>query len=112
MTRTRLTAREILDAATLESNWQATVTDCASTFGWTWYHTHDSRRSSAGFPDLVIVKPPRLLFAELKREGEYPTAKQRMWLALLRAVPCIEVYVWRPSDWEMVKQVMRGERRL
>jgi len=52
-----------------------------------FYHTHDSRRSVAGFPDycLVVNTPsgPQLLFLELKREGGRPTPEQVGWLRSL-----------------------------
>ena len=49
------------------------------------YHTHDSRRSAAGFPDYTIVVGPWLLFVELKRwRGEHTlTHEQAVWLSEL-----------------------------
>jgi hypothetical protein len=41
-----------------EADFQATIVETARTLGWLIYHTHDSRRSSPGFPDLVLVRPP------------------------------------------------------
>lgn len=52
-----------------EAELQRMVTRLADTLGWTLqYHTHDSRRSQAGFPDLVLVHPGqgRIVYAELK----------------------------------------------
>lgn len=79
------------------------------------YHTHDSRRSQPGFPDLVLVHPreQRIIFAELKRDGEYPKTEQRLWLAGLScvasAVPeAVEVHVWRPKDWESIVERLGG----
>jgi hypothetical protein len=34
--------------------------------------------------------------------GARETTPQEQWLALLRQVPGIEVYVWRPSDWDTI----------
>ena len=34
------------------------VVELAKRFGWLLYHTHNSRRSASGFPDLVMVRPP------------------------------------------------------
>src|SRR5688572_19177552 len=39
-----------------ERAFQAQVVKYARLMGWTAYHTHDSRRSQAGFPDLVLVR--------------------------------------------------------
>lgn len=49
-----------------------------------YYHTHDSRGSSAGYPDYVIPAGEWLLHAELKRKGRGPTAAQARWLLRLR----------------------------
>jgi len=62
-----------------------------------WYHTHDSRRSPSGFPDLVAVGPGGVLFRELKREGKKPTVSQAAWLAALRGAGQ-DAEVWRPSS--------------
>jgi hypothetical protein len=34
--------------------------------GWLVYHTHDSRRSAAGFPDLVFLRDGAMIVAECK----------------------------------------------
>ena len=64
-----------------EAQFQAVVIEYAELHGWRVYHTHDSRRSQAGFPDLTMVRAePRLIFAELKSEGGKPTDEQTAWL--------------------------------
>lgn len=88
-----------------ERSFQQQVYDAARMLGWRAYHTRDSRGSTAGFPDLVLVRRPRLLFAELKREGEQPTPEQAEWLDELWGCGC-EAYVWRPSDWPTVQRVL------
>lgn len=70
---------------------------------WRYYHTHRSKHSPAGFPDTCAVRGDRLLFAELKREKGKTTPAQDDWLTDLRALPGIEVYVWRPL------QLLNGE---
>jgi VRR-NUC domain-containing protein len=82
----------------LEADLQSQVLQTARILGCLSYHTHDSRRSTSGFPDLVIVHPGTggLLFAELKRDGQDPTVPQRRWLDAL-GVRHIAV-VWRPAD--------------
>lgn len=55
----------------------------ASAKGWLRrYHTHDSRRSSAGFPDWVLVNTfqRRILFVELKGFAGEASLEQRAWL--------------------------------
>ena len=53
----------------------------------------------AGFPDLVLAKPGRLLFVELKSENGRLSQEQARWLAALGLTERAEVKVWRPSDW-------------
>lgn len=53
----------------------------------------------AGWPDLTLCKPGRMVVAELKRDGHDPTPQQQLWLDLLATVPGVECYVWRPADW-------------
>ena len=52
----------------------------------------------AGFPDLVLVRRGRLVFAELKKDGRYPTGAQRDWLDALSGCG-VEAHVWREKDW-------------
>lgn len=67
--------------------------------GWRIYHTRDSRGSYSGFPDLTMVRGPRLVFAELKSDRGIVSSEQAEWLAALRRVEVVEVAVWRPEDW-------------
>jgi hypothetical protein len=65
--------------------------------GVLWYHTHDSRRSPSGFPDLVLAGPGGVLFRELKRQGKKPTAAQDEWLCALTDAGQ-DAGVWRPDS--------------
>lgn len=94
-----------------EKDFMATVKDLALLNGWLVYHTYDSRRSDAGFPDLVLVRAPRVIFAELKSAKGPPTRKQRVWLEELGFCPGVERYLWRPCDWEEVAQKLAREKR-
>jgi hypothetical protein len=87
------------------------VTLTARTFGWLAYHTHDSRSSAAGFPDLCMTRGPEIVFAELKSERGKVTAAQQEWLDALDAVPGTEVYVWRPRDQDDVLTRLRAKER-
>jgi VRR-NUC domain len=82
----------------LEAELQAQVIELATMLGWLHYHPYDSRRSVAGFPDLVLVheQTGALIFAELKRDGQRPTPDQARWLAALSRRH--SAYVWRPAD--------------
>lgn len=97
-----MTARQTLDRATSEKEFLQTVIDFAKLHGWRTYHTYSSRRSTAGFPDLVLVRGEtgEAIFAELKREGGRLTAEQQDWLRDLMRVRRVHTAVWRPSDWD------------
>lgn len=101
------------------------VTDLARLLQWRVYHPWRSDHSEAGWPDLALVRvrqgePPRLLFAELKRQGKEPSRAQRAWLLDLAAVSLtatmlgrpqlVRVAIWRPEDWLSgeIERVLRG----
>jgi len=90
-----------------EREFQVHVTTVAEQLGWWTYHTHDSRRSEPGFPDLTLVRGTRLVFAELKREGGRVTPAQRRVHVLLEGAGHL-VRVWRPSDWPIVVATLNG----
>jgi VRR-NUC domain len=94
-----------------EKTWLEEVIDAAWRCGWQRrYHTFDSRRSTAGFPDLVLCRPPRLVFAECKRENGKLTVEQAIWLNDLDLCG-MEVYVWRPSDRDTVDRILASRNR-
>ncbi len=85
----------------------ALVVELAQLRGWLVYHTHDSRRSAPGFPDLVLslARPPRLIFAELKTDHGRLTPDQVEWMSRLGAVG-VETYLWRPQDFDAITEVL------
>ncbi len=85
-----------------EKLFQARVIALATANGWAAYHTFDSRRSAAGFPDLVLVRGPVLFLAELKTDKGAASPAQRRWLELLAAVPGVRVRLWRPCHWPAI----------
>ena len=90
-------------------------------FHWLCHHCRPARtndgswrtpiQGDAGFPDLCLARNGRVLWAELKREGQKPTAAQMAWAyALIGAEDegtfpsamgsgSVSYRVWRPSDW-------------
>ncbi len=104
-----LTDEERADRKMSESSLQGKVLYRAKKYGWRVMHIprgqaggggqwRSTGGAGKGFPDLVMSKPGRVLIVELKRELNKPDEDQQTWLDLLSSVPCIEVYVWRPSD--------------
>lgn len=94
-------------ASITERDFQQQVVTLARVCGWRVYYTTDSRRSPFGFPDLCMVRPPRLIFAELKTERGKLTPQQIEWLDDLHRVPGIEVFQWRPSDFDWIEETLR-----
>lgn len=95
------------DASATEKEWQAWVLAYAEANGWKCFTTHDSRRSPAGDLDIRMARPPRVLFVECKTEGGKLTPEQRGTIAVLEQCPGVEVYVFRPSDAERVKETLK-----
>lgn len=85
----------------------AQVMQLAHLYKWKVYHTHDSRRSPAGYPDLTLCRGSRLAYAELKTAKGRLTREQQEWLTALSEVPNVEAYCWRPSDWDEIVRLLR-----
>lgn len=95
-----------------ERDWLAWVRRRAVEQGWRTYHTHDSRRSEPGFPDVVLVRGPALVFAELKMPGRYADKHQRAWLQALAGCDKPTVALWRPTDMMQVRRVLQAHEQL
>lgn len=90
-----------------EAVFQSHVVRFARLQGFRAYHTHNSKRSNPGFPDLTMVRRGltrgggRVLYAELKKETGKVSLAQQNWIDDLRDAGQ-EVFVWRPSDWNAI----------
>ena len=96
-----------------EREFQAAVVELARLTGWAAYHTHDSRRSEAGYPDLTLAKGGAVIFAELKRDAKARvTPAQRAWLEALAPRGSIgaqhAVFLWTPKDWPEIERILTG----
>lgn len=124
------------DGSLSEAAWQTQVTNLATFYGWRLYHTHRSDRSPAGFPDLVLIRPPELIFAELKTDKGRLKPEQAAWLEDLELVrqavtdlrqnaeagyagispeyaAAVDVYLWRPADFdEVLERLSRGRHSI
>lgn len=97
--------------AVSEDAFQRLVIAAATQNGWLAYHTHDSRRSQAGFPDLVLVHQQHgVLYAELKSEKGKVSPSQQHWLLSL-SLAGQPAFVWKPSDWSLVCDILKGEAK-
>lgn len=91
------TARDQLLRRMTEAQLGVAVGEACLTLRLHRYHTFDSRRSHAGWPDEAIWGPAGFLVRELKTESGQVSVAQRVVLDSLRAAG-VDVGVWRPSD--------------
>lgn len=98
--------------AMTEKQLQSAVMDTLRKFGWKTYHTFDSRKSAAGFPDIIALRGDRGIAIELKRE-KHNTKKERLaeqmrWLHAFDEAG-FESALWQPTHWlngEIVKALV------
>src|SRR5687767_12429011 len=102
-----------------EAAWTEHVLALATALGWRTAHFRPARTDKGwrtavsghgvGFPDLVLARakpaPGRVLYVELKSERGRLSPEQTFWLKTLAAAGA-ETYVWRPSDREIVLQLL------
>lgn len=104
--------RSLQAKAMSERQLQDQIIELAERMGWKHYHVYDSRRSVAGFPDLVLVHPKqrRVVWRELKSETGTTTPEQKVWISTLLLVG-EDVDVWRPRDWVSgrIERELRGQ---
>lgn len=96
-----------------EATFQRQVEQLAGFYGWELqYHTFDSRRSNKGWVDLVLCRPPEILFVELKGAKTRVRPEQKDWLAALTACG-LEACLWRPADFdELHARLARGRAQV
>ncbi len=92
------TAAEVMADAMTEDELQRVIIDAAVTHGWQVFHDNDSRQNRAGFPDLVLCKPPRVLIIELKSAKGRIRPEQQEWLTALEQCDTISTGLVRPAD--------------
>lgn len=101
-----------------ESVFLTQVIDVAHLHGWKAHHVRTAWskkgyitpiQGDAGFPDIVLVKAPRVLFVELKVDNGRLTPPQEWWLDDLEKCPGVEMYVWRPKMWDFLVAVLKRE---
>ncbi len=94
----------------LEKDFQLDVRRIATDYDWEVFCTYFSAKSPPGEPDLRLIRPPRFLMVELKRDNGKLTPKQAEMAKLLRACAPpeggVEYYLWRPRDIDEVHRVL------
>lgn len=92
---------------------QKAITDLATPLGWRFYFNPDSRRSPAGWPDLVLwqAKTGLCWFRELKGDGDTLSDIQTQTLDELRRCG-LDADWWHADQWRSgeIERAMRGVR--
>jgi hypothetical protein len=123
-----------LPTALTEAQFMRQVTELAELYGWSWAHFRPAMTSKgwrtpvsgplgAGWPDLVLIRKRRIVFAELKSDGGRVLKVQNETLDRLLTVEhyayhgcgCpdatdVRVELWRPVDWALIQETL-SERR-
>ncbi len=99
-----------------ERDFQSQVVDLARQTGWRCYHSRPGRsaggkwstpmQGDVGFPDWVMVRGDRLIFAELKTVNGQPTPGQVDWLQALNNVQHVTAQLWRPHDLDTIATLL------
>lgn len=102
-------AREALSRSQFksEADFQWWLRKRALEFGWLYHHNYDSRRSDPGFPDTVMVRGDRIIFAELKTPKGKLSGPQTTWLEALGDVD-VESYVWRYDNVDEILDILQS----
>ena len=111
-----MTTRDVMAKAMSEDELLSCVIDLARALGYRVAHFRPARTAKGwrtamqgdpGWPDLVMAKDGRVIFAELKSQRGRMSHEQWVWFAAL-ASGC---YLWRPSDWLSgeVELILKGE---
>lgn len=87
-----------------EKEWQRQVVQLARQLGYRVYHTHLSKHSQPGFPDLCCVRD-RVVFVECKTETGKLSDPQSQWVEALEKANAL-VIVARPRDLQAVADLL------
>ena len=90
------------------------IVKCGREEGYIEFHPYDARKSTPGFPDLVMANTMDLdvLFFEVKKQLGKLTPEQQRWGAMLVGRSGVEYRIIRPSDLEWAKARLRAKQRI
>jgi hypothetical protein len=91
-----------------EREFMAQVSRLARVLGYEVFHPWLSIHSERGYPDLTIWKPGRFILAELKTDKGKMSPSQVEKLDSLKGCGKVEVFVWRPADWDNIVKLLEG----
>ncbi len=92
-----------------EAQFQSAVRKLAVRAGWRCYHTHDSRKSDEGYPDLTLIHSKRrqAVWLELKSMGGVSSLPQREWIDAIQRAGFVAAIV-KPTDWDWIRNQLTG----
>lgn len=124
-TQPPLTGREfrrLTDGVLTEAQWQKQIEDALTVFGYWWMHVPSNvvvcprckhkiyRGIRKGFPDILAIKPPDILWIELKRERGQLEPEQTEVGQMLQA--CGQTWIHaRPRDREQLLDLIAHPER-
>ena len=102
-----------------EADFQSWVLELAHLRGWLIAHFRPARivkdgkvsyrtavsGDGAGFPDLVLCRGDRIIFAELKPFKGRLSEEQDKWLRALTETK-VELHIWRPADRSEIEELL------
>jgi hypothetical protein len=100
-----------------EKQFERQIKELAALFDRSYYRTHRSQFSPAGFPDCIMAstkRKPLLIAAELKVGDNQPTFEQYCWIRFFQWLGkqtngLIDGFLWYPEDIEEFAKVIQGE---
>jgi hypothetical protein len=107
-----------VQATITEQQFTNSVLQYAKAYGWRRFHVRMSGvggvnvQGDRGFPDLVLVRPPRMIVAELKVGRNKTTKEQDGWLQALEESSCAEIYWWTPDQWQRILETLSRKDNL
>ena len=89
-----------------EKDFSQAVVDYARSQGWEVWRTWRSIHSPPGEPDLRMVRPPVVIFAELKTMKGKLSEHQERAAELLGRCDGVQYFLWRPDAWDSIEEVL------
>lgn len=98
-----------------EAVYQAVIVKVARHHGWHVVHTYRTKvgpgqwrtaTTENGVPDLMLMRPPSLVFLEVKAQKGTAAPEQIAWIADAQACTGVEAYIVRPTDWSSVAELL------
>lgn len=113
-----------------ESDFASWLEELLDLYGYYWVHFRPARvqrggqeiyetpfTGHKGFPDYVMVRNGRLIFAEIKSEKGRVSPEQQEWIDVLNLLnrkrlrmnmmSPVEVYLWRPDDRDSIEEILK-----